>query len=61
MKRVTLGAEGGYVVTNPEAIEVVAPKYRRAADPDSIRDAIAETEPPDYEEWVRAFREFQSG
>jgi spermidine/putrescine transport system substrate-binding protein len=54
-------AEGGYVVTNPEAIELVAPKYRRTADPDSIRDAIAETEPPDYEEWVRAFREFQSG
>jgi spermidine/putrescine-binding protein len=54
-------AEGGYVVTNPEAIELVAPKYRRTADPASIEDAIAETEPPDYEEWVQAFREFQAG
>jgi spermidine/putrescine transport system substrate-binding protein len=54
-------AEGGYVVTNPQAIELVAPKYRRTADPASIEDAIAETEPPDYESWVRAFREFQAG
>ena len=53
-------AEGGYVVTNPEAIELVEPRYRRTADPASIEDAIAETEPPDYDEWVRAFREFQA-
>jgi spermidine/putrescine-binding protein len=54
-------AEGGYVVTNPKAIEEVAPRYRRTADPGSIEDAIAETEPPDYDEWVRAFREFEAG
>ncbi len=54
-------AEGGYVVTNPKAIEQVAARYRPTADPASIKDAIAETEPPDYDEWVRAFREFQAG
>jgi spermidine/putrescine-binding protein len=53
-------AEGGYVVTNPEAIELVGPQARRTADPASIENAIAETEPPDYDEWVRAFREFQA-
>jgi spermidine/putrescine-binding protein len=54
-------AEGGYVVTNPEAIKLVGPQAQRTADPASIEDAIAETEPPNYDEWVRAFREFQAG
>jgi spermidine/putrescine transport system substrate-binding protein len=53
-------AEGGYVVTNPAAIPLADPGSRRTADPASIEDAIAETEPPDYEQWVRAFREFQA-
>ena len=53
-------AEGGYVVTNPQAIELVGAKDRRTADPASIENAIAETEPPNYDEWVRAFREFQA-
>jgi spermidine/putrescine-binding protein len=53
-------AEGGYVVTNPRAIEMVGPRDRRTADPASIENAIAETEPPDYDQWVRAFREFQA-
>ena len=53
-------AEGGYVVTNPRAIELVGARDRRTADPASIENAIAETEPPDYDEWVRAFREFQA-
>ena len=53
-------AEGGYVVTNPKAIALVGPDDRQTADPASIEDAIAETEPPDYDQWVRAFREFQA-
>jgi spermidine/putrescine-binding protein len=53
-------AEGGYVVTNPKAIELVPPDVRKTADPASIDNAIAETEPPDYDQWVRAFREFQA-
>jgi spermidine/putrescine-binding protein len=53
-------AEGGYVVTNPKAIPLVDPERRMTADPKSIENAIAETEPPIYDEWVRAFREFQA-
>jgi spermidine/putrescine-binding protein len=53
-------AEGGYVVTNPEAIDLIDAEYRETADPASIRDAIPETEPPNYDEWVKAFREFQA-
>ncbi len=53
-------AEGGYVVTNPKAIPLVDPQRRKTADPKSIENAIAETEPPIYDEWVRAFREFQA-
>ncbi len=50
------------MVTNLEAIELVgAARTGETADPASIEDAIAETEPPDYDEWVRAFREFQAG
>jgi spermidine/putrescine-binding protein len=53
-------AESGYVVTNPDAIELAAAKWRETADPASIEDAIAETEPPRYEDWGRAFREFEA-
>jgi spermidine/putrescine-binding protein len=53
-------ARNGYVVTNPKAIPLVPPSARKIADPSSIENAIAETEPPDYQEWVRAFREFQA-
>ena len=53
-------AEGGYVVTNPKAIDLVGAEFRETADPASIKDAIPETEPPNYDEWVRAFREFQA-
>jgi spermidine/putrescine-binding protein len=53
-------AEGGYVVTNPDAIDLVSAGDARTADPDVVEDAIAETEPPRYEDWVRAFREFQA-
>lgn len=53
-------AANGYVVTNPKAIPLAPPSARRTADPSSIENAIAETEPPNYQEWVRAFREFQA-
>jgi spermidine/putrescine transport system substrate-binding protein len=53
-------AEGGYVVTNPKAIDLVDAEHRETADPASIEDAIAETEPPNYDKWVNAFREFQA-
>ncbi len=53
-------AEAGYVVTNPKAIPLVPEADRKTADPKSIENAIAETEPPDYRDWERAFREFQA-
>ena len=53
-------ADDGYVVTNPKAVPLADPAARKTADPKSIADAIPETEPPDYQEWVRAFREFQA-
>jgi spermidine/putrescine transport system substrate-binding protein len=59
-KAQAIRAADGYVVTNPEAIPLVTPKWRRTADPASISDAIAETEPPDYDQWVRTFREFEA-
>lgn len=53
-------AANGYTVTNPKAIALAPPSARRTADPGAIKDAIPETEPPDYQDWVRAFREFQA-
>ncbi len=54
-------ADGGYVVTNPEAIPLAAESARKTADPAVLDDAIAETEPPDYDLWTRQFEEFQAG
>lgn len=53
-------AANGYVVTNPKAISLAPPSSRKTADPASIKNAIPETEPPNYQDWVRAFREFQA-
>lgn len=53
-------ADSGYVVTNPAAIPLAKPGSRSTADPKSIENAIPETEPPRYQEWSRAFREFQA-
>jgi spermidine/putrescine-binding protein len=54
-------AEGGYVVTNPAAMEIVPERYRETADPAALADALAETEPPDFDAWTRGFEEFQAG
>lgn len=53
-------AANGYTVTNPRAVALAPPSARRTADPAAIEDAIPETEPPNYQDWVRAFREFQA-
>ncbi len=53
-------ADDGYVVTNPKAVPLADPQAQKTADPKSIANAIPETEPPDYKQWVRAFREFQA-
>jgi len=53
-------AANGYVVTNPKAIPLAPPSARKTADPASIKNAIPETEPPNYRDWITAFREFQA-
>ena len=50
----------GYVVTNPDAIPLIPAADRRIADPSSLSDAIPETYPPLYDEWVRTFETFQA-
>jgi len=50
----------GYVVTNPEALPLVAKKYKQSADPASVKNAIAEREPPNFEEYVHAWQEVES-
>lgn len=52
--------ENGYVVTNPGAMPLIPEADRATADPSSLADAIPETYPPLYDEWVRTFEEFQS-
>jgi spermidine/putrescine transport system substrate-binding protein len=54
-------AREAYVVTNPEALPLVPAKFEESADPSSVEDAIAEREPPNYEEYVHAWQEVQSG
>lgn len=53
-------AADGYVVTNPKAIDLAPPEDRKVADPKTIANAIPEEEPPNYDDWIRAFREFQA-
>jgi spermidine/putrescine-binding protein len=55
-----LRAADGYVVTNPKAIPLVSPAQRKVADPASIENAIPESEPANYQDWVRVFREFEA-
>lgn len=53
--------DSGYVVTNPAAVPLIDPADRDTADPSSLTDAIPETYPPLYEDWVRTFEEFRAG
>ena len=54
------GAEG-YVVTNPKAVPVVPKKFRHIADPADVANAIAESEPPNFDAYVHAWQEVQAG
>jgi hypothetical protein len=42
-------------------MEIVPERYRETADPAALADALAETEPPDFDAWTRGFEEFQAG
>ncbi|MEZ5077640.1 MAG: extracellular solute-binding protein [Solirubrobacterales bacterium] len=53
--------ESGYVVTNPAAVPLIDKANRATADPSSLDDAIPETYPPIYDDWVRTFEAFRAG
>ncbi len=57
----TIAAQNGYAVVNPAAVAHVPARYRETADPTSIADAIAEVQPENFQTWVRAWQEVQSG
>lgn len=51
----------GYVVTNPAAVPLIPAADRDTADPSSLQNAIPETYPPLYDDWVRTFEAFRAG
>lgn len=53
-------AEEGYVVTNSKALPLVPKKWAESADPASVKNAVAEREPANYEEYVHAWQEVES-
>ncbi len=53
-------AEDGYLVTNPKAIDLAAPDYPEVAGVETADEAIPETYPADYQDWVRAFQDFKA-
>lgn len=59
-KAQAIRGKNGYVVTNPAAIPLVPKADRDIADPSSLSNAIPETYPPLYDEWVRTFENFQA-
>jgi len=54
-------AKNGYVVTNEKAMADVPEEFKESADPSMLDHAIPETHPPHFEEWTKAFQQFQSG
>lgn len=59
-KAQAIRGKNGYVVTNPAAMPLVSKEDRATADPSSLKNAIPETYPPIYDQWVRAFEAFQA-
>ncbi|HMT04173.1 MAG TPA: extracellular solute-binding protein [Solirubrobacterales bacterium] len=59
-KAQAIRGSNGYVVTNPAAMPLISEADRATADPSSLTDAIPETYPPLYDQWVRAFETFQA-
>jgi spermidine/putrescine transport system substrate-binding protein len=56
-----IGGESGFVVMNPEAMPLVAPEYRKTADPKTLDTAIPETQPSAEELYDRAWQEVAVG
>jgi spermidine/putrescine transport system substrate-binding protein len=53
-------AKTGYLVTNPKAIPLAPKDYPELAGVETAKDALPETYPPNYPDWVKAFQEFKS-
>jgi spermidine/putrescine transport system substrate-binding protein len=53
-------ARDGYLVTNKKAIALAPPNYEQTSGVDYVDQAIPETHPDNYQEWVRAFQDFKS-
>jgi spermidine/putrescine-binding protein len=56
-----IAGQNGFAIVNPAAVARVPAKFRETADPTSIADAIAEVQPDNYEAWIRAWQEVQTG
>ena len=56
-----IAAQNGFAVVNPAAVADVPARYRETADPTSISNAIAEVQPENFQTWIRAWQEVQSG
>jgi spermidine/putrescine-binding protein len=57
----SIAAQNGYAIVNPEALADVPAKYQETADPRSVADAIAEVQPDNFQQWIRAWQEVQAG
>jgi spermidine/putrescine-binding protein len=53
-------ARDGYLVTNRKAVALAPPGYEETSGVEYADQAIPETHPADYPEWVRAFQDFKS-
>jgi spermidine/putrescine-binding protein len=53
-------AEDGYLVTNPKAVALASPDYPEVAGVETADEALPETYPPNYPDWVRAFQDFKA-
>jgi spermidine/putrescine transport system substrate-binding protein len=56
-----IGGESGFVIMNPKALPLISPEHRASADPDTLKTAIPETEPPTLELYDRAWQEVAAG
>jgi spermidine/putrescine transport system substrate-binding protein len=52
-----ISGEMGFVAMNPDALEIIDEKYKEAADPRNLENAIPQTEPENADVYERAWQE----
>ena len=52
-----ISGEMGFVAMNPDALDLIDPKYKEAADPRNLENAIPQTEPDNADVYDRAWQE----